>query len=273
MKNKTFFKTAFISLTCLFLIYSCSKDKEQLVEQHLQTTNNSQDASNVQNLSMTYDHKYASNPFDESGQIHNDGLDYIRQNQALIVEPIEGSLISVSADYGVLVYDLPKTQITNEINRSMEVLETHMANNNDEFDLAIYSIINEWNGSNNAKGYMTALFQNIFEYQGNSIIPLLSTIKGIEDQISLDNSMNIQEKERLYKTASIMRHSLHYWSINPPEIVDTPTPSTGIFKKIKEWCKRHKQEIKIACADAAVMVTVPGPCGIIGGVLASISVS
>ncbi|MFZ4796555.1 MAG: hypothetical protein ACOYMA_03620 [Bacteroidia bacterium] len=180
---------------------------------------------------------------------------------------------NLTVDYGVNVLGFNQGLADSTITADSANLNYYVSNNIG-LQETLDNMVNDWMASNNAKNVMHSLLDSVMNYDDSiNITNLITTIKNIErDNISTNASLTSSEKESLYKVASVLRHSLYYWNTNPPTTWPDDTPPL-FLKKLREWIKEHKEPIKIACADVAVLILSPNIYGVLAGVLTSISVS
>lgn len=218
-------------------------------------------------------YKNSSNPYDEIGQRHNDGLDFIYASHNNWGNPVDATLYAEAIRYGVEVLGYSHDVLTTLTDNYISSMDNYMHVNNDEFDLAINNMIRDWNASDRARDLMDNLFSSVLNSSSTATVEgIVTNIKSIENEIGNSNGLTNPEKKSLYMAASILRHSLYYWNTNPPTEWSDDTPPM-LFKKIREWIREHQREIKIACADAAIIILAPTPLGVAAGILTSISVS
>ena len=248
-------------------IISCKKDISSKENQKGLIQN---PINNKRISTIDVDYKNNLNPYDNIGQIHNTGLDYLFSTYNTWSSPIDSSLVNGARDYGVNTLGYSYSSVNASIYTSYNSINSYMANNNDQFDQAVYNMINDWSGSIGAKNYMHSLFQSVFEYTDiNNASALITTIKGIEINITNDSSISSNDKESLYRVASVLRYSIYYWDSKTPTVWPNNAVPTW-WKKVKAWLEDHPQ-VKVACADAAVLILQPTPWGVVSAFCASIA--
>jgi hypothetical protein len=196
--------------------------------------------------------------YEDFGQLHNDGLDFLEANDASpLLDPQRSNALlrTFLAARGV---DLPPAAV--DFDAAAAFGEDYLSSD-DPAD-SVVKLYDAGIITANQQPYLDSAIQAILELRSHSapVVEIHKAIIEIESEVIADRQLNESESDLLLKSLSVMRYSAQHWyqkSLDEASIA-------GLSKACKECLRRYWWLFVIYDGLGALSGAVLGPWGSIG---------